>query len=518
MRKSIQYMARLLMCAVLFVAGIECVCAQKTVYVYKNEGASFCERYDGVNAMSCSKKDADSVEHDSHVVQIIETNDASYRIPLSSIDSVCFHEPVVHTSFARKHLLEEFVSQYCGYCPSGMDGVRDFTANDPTWVVVGHHYGVLTDPYGVVGSGAIEELMQVTGTPSATIDRASSSRGVTFHPANLPYMDKSQFETETYASVIIDNRYNPDTRELKVIVSGEVLDEKAPALKLTVLVKESGIIDWQRDYLATFEGWEEYRHTNVVRAFLTNSKGDNITVTEKRYRAVYTVRIENEWVADNCMVVAFLTEGVQPVIQVAELPVVPETAGGADFESGGIKEVPVSESYPEPNSTDGPATYSHNEYETLSYTEAVYEQYSSFNYWTLMAYNENAVVQVNHEPCIPFAYLYLFTAKNETSIPEGVYTLNTSMEPGTAFAGFRDDETHQIDGSKFYFVNKYYFDQYYLVPNAEWLIAEGTLTIGPNGWSVSGKARNGAAINLRGGTITNLGKASSPSRFKTRNR
>ena len=83
------------------------------------------------------------------------------------------------------------------------------------------------------------------------------------------------------------------------------------------------------------------------------------------------------------------------------------------------------------------------------------------------------------------------------------------MQPNTAYAGFRDDEEFVVDGSMFYFVSQSYLQQGYLVPSAQWLIVSGKLTITANGWSVAGKARNGAAINMAGtGPLTIQGKMS----------
>ena len=249
---------------------------------------------------------------------------------------------VIPSSFPRKHLIEEFTSQYCGYCPYGMDHVHDFMGNDTNYILILHHYGFAADNFSVAGSNRITTALRVSGAPNITIDRAKTKytggNTVVFNPGYLPSVSKAQFVDTTYASVNIRNYYNPDTRELRVVVSGALCKEDYPELKLTVLVKESGMIDSQEDFYETANGWKTFRHANAVRLFLSDDpKGDPITVkADRHYEAMYIADLKSTWNADNCMVVAFLSEDFQPVVQAAQKPVVDGTNGGADILHGGI--------------------------------------------------------------------------------------------------------------------------------------------------------------------------------------
>lgn len=410
------------------------------------------------------------------------------------------------TSFPRKHLIEEFTGQDCGYCPSGMDAISEFMKDDDRWVLILHHYGFAADHFSVAGSKAITTKLNVSGAPSSAIDRAKTKSqagtNIVFHPGYLPTVDKKQFEATTYASIEIENSYDASSRKLNVHVSGAVVKDNAPALKLTVLVKESGMIDYQKDYYKTFEGWEEFRHANAVRAYLTNSLGDAVTVEEKHYAADLSVTLDAKWVPENCMVVAFLGEDFKPVIQAEEKPVVAGTKGGADIEHGGIKAVPVEEYYPEPSANAAPKDYSKKDVEDLATAYAYKESYPQygFNYWQIQAYSPKRTVSIDGTSCIPFAAINLFTDLNETTLPYGTYEFKTTNAPGTAEAGVRDDAEFYVGGSSFYFTSLSYFNQGYLYPYAQWLITEGTLTISKHGWTVEGKALNGQAIHLNGNT------------------
>ena len=422
---------------------------------------------------------------------------------------------VLPESFPKKHLLEEFTGQDCGYCPFGMDCVHDFVVNDTNWVVVLHHYGFSPDHFSVPGSQQITSKLSVGGAPIITINRNStkSQIGVAtcFHPGYLPTVSKTQFAETTYASVVIANTYDAASRTLKVHISGLVLGDQPPALKLTALVKESGMIDYQADFYNTYEGWQEFRHCNAVRAFLTEPLGTTITVADNHaYEADYELTLPQTWEADNCAVVALLSDDFRPVVQVEQRPVVPNTAGGANLVHEGLKIVPIADYYPEPGATTSPADYSGMPTDTLTAASAYYKTYADygFNLWEIQAYNPNVTVSVNNTACVPFAQLYLFTSINDTSIPTGSYALRTTLRPGTAYAGFRDDKRVLIEGSQYYYASSSYLSRGYLVPEVQWLIADGTLTITDDGWELIGHARNGADIHLFGKEpIRNMGEA-----------
>ena len=444
--------------------------------------------------------------------------------PTNPTDSTSVDTAFVEMSFHKKHLLEEFTGQDCGYCPYGMDCVHDFIKNDSNWIVVLHHYGYAADHFTVSGSKTITTKLSVNGAPTIAIDRnktkSSASNTICFHPGYLSTVNAAQFDTATYASIVLKNQYNASTRELSVHVSGQIGKKDAPKLKLTLLIKESGMIDYQADYYATYEGWTEFRHANAVRAFLSAALGDTISVNKQTYAADYTLTLNEKWVPENCAVVAVLAEDFKPVVQAEWQPVVAGSMGGEDILHGGITAVPVEDYYPEPGVDISPRTYSNLEADTLETASAYYEPYSDhgFTYWQIQAYDLNETITINKTKCVPFANLFLFTELGTTTLPTGSYTLDTTMAVGTAYAGFRDDEHVQIDGSSFYYISKSYLQQGYLVPSAQWLITEGTLEIKEDGWELTGHARNGSDIHLVGTkAIKNGGRMSAPRRVKKSN-
>lgn len=440
-------------------------------------------------------------------------------ISMTACDPNSGPQPPSSGAFPKKHLLEEFTGQDCGYCPYGMDCVREFIQNDTNWIVVLHHYGYSPDHFSVAGSRQITNKLGVNVAPNITIDRTKTKSDagtkLCFHPGYLPTAKRSQFADSTYASIVLDNRYDASTRTLKVHVSGFVLSNDAPALKLTLLVKESGMVDYQADNYATFNGWQEFRHCNAVRAFLTEPLGDAIEVSNKQYSADYEIVLNEKWVADNCAVVALLAEDFNPVVQAEQKPVVAGTQGGADIVHGGITAVPVADYYPEPGADIAPSTYSGQEADTLTVAAGYYEDYAAYGFrlWQIQAYNTEQVMLINKTQCVPFAMLMLFTSVGAGSIPTGTYEFNRTLKAGSAYAGFRDDEQKTVDGSRYFYTSLSYLKQGYLVEEAQWLVADGELVVREDGWELTGHARNGSNIHLVGTSAIQTGGAlSAPAR------
>ena len=413
----------------------------------------------------------------------------------------CEKSEMPEGGFPKKHLIEEFTGMGCGYCPYGMNCISEFMANDTNWVLILHHYGYTQDKFTVAGCKTITKKLNVNGAPSACIDRTpvktSDGTQLVFHPGYLPETSKAQFEKTTYASIHIENTYNEANGAVRVHVSGVVGKQEHPDLLLTVLIKESGMIAAQSDYYYSFEGWKEFRHANAVRAYLTECTGDTITIDKKgHYDAYYNLYLEDAWVPENCMVVAYLSEEFKPVIQAEQRPVVAGTKGGADIEHGGITPYPVADYYPEPSATASPSTYSGAEADTLLTANVYSGEENGVKYWQIRGLNAKKVVEVSKTASLALADIFLVTATGLDTIPYGTYPLVSTEQAGTAIAGFRNDEAQEIDGSTFYYISQSYYKQGYLSPTAQWLIVEGNVTISAEGWTVEGKTLNGSDIKL----------------------
>jgi hypothetical protein len=152
------------------------------------------------------------------------------------------------------------------------------------------------------------------------------------------------------------------------------------------------------------------------------------------------------------------------------------------------------------DATSGPGDFSGNETESLAVTNAFYKDFPEKNarFWQLQTYSAAMVATIDKTQCAPFADLYVITDIGVDSIPAGDYPLNLSEQPGTAYAGYRDNEKIEMGGSVFYFVSYTYLMKGYVSPVCQWLIVNGTLTVDKDHkWSLTGHTLNGSRISLK---------------------
>ena len=430
--------------------------------------------------------------------------------PEQSTDSQEQVTPVtpMDTTFVRKHLLEEYTGQDCGYCPYGMDSVLEFVNNHPNLVVVLHHAGYMPDHFTIAGSQTLVSAFQVSGAPYADIDRTpvyipeEGEYQLIFHPAYLPGLDFT-LENTTYASVDITSTYEAASRQLSVNVSGLIAKADAPALKLTVLVKESGMIDYQADFIETYNGWTEFRHVKAIRTFLTAPLGDDLAVTDNHYSVNLSASIDTKWVPENSTVVAYLTTEDNKVIQVEQAPVITGTQGGENLEHEGLKATPLPDNYPEPQDGKGPqeAFGMDTILMTTATAQPMTELVGSSRLWQLTALNASIIAKVNDTRCLPYASILVLTPATATELAEGTYPINLSLNANTVVASEVNERNGDISGSVMSAVSATLFKHDKISAITTWLMTDGELKITADGWILSTRTAANKPLILKGSTI-----------------
>ena len=241
----------------------------------------------------------------------------------------------VPTSFPRKFLIEHFTGTWCQYCPYGMMAIDYAVQTSETpYIWVSHH---VSDNYSIDEGYSIYSIANSDGVPSMMLNRSTQSQGFSFHPGYLPEMTITD-ATTAEASVVIDHTYNPETRQLDIIISGQVANTTTTAYLLTGLIKENGIISTQSDaYFAWGSQWKEFIHPRLSRAFLSVATGDRVNVENQAYSKTYTYTLNEKWVPENCCVVAYITPITKkPIINAEQAAIVEGTTGGEHFYPLGI--------------------------------------------------------------------------------------------------------------------------------------------------------------------------------------
>ena len=256
----------------------------------------------------------------------------------------------VPTSFPRKYLIEHFTGDQCGYCPGGMFSIVEYIDNTSIPCIwVSHHYGYNEDEYTIPENAKIGKAVGVQGAPNMAMNRTKiMGTSIAFHPGYLvengiPAQIASKCDTVAEASVVIDHTYDAATRALNVTVSGQVANTEVTEYLLTVLIKENGLIGKQSDYsYYSFQskGFKEFIHPRVARDILcSDALGDTVAVENQAYSKNYTFTVPEEWVAENCGIVAYITPlAKKPIINAEETPLVAGTTGGEEYLPFGVTE------------------------------------------------------------------------------------------------------------------------------------------------------------------------------------
>lgn len=399
--------------------------------------------------------------------------------------------------FPRKFLLDHFTGESCGFCPYGMYSIKEFMEAHPgQYIWLSHHYGYGNDEYTIPANSIVGISLGVSGAPSAAINRTkrilrkddgSLAQVMNFHPVYLPEAGAVYITdaTTAEASVVIAPTFDAASRLLTVAVSGQSTCSEGAYL-LSIYVKESGMIGGQHDYIYDLTGashWDQFVHTNTARAVLTNALGDSVAVTDGAYTKTCSYTIPAEWNADNCRVVAILTNtATGAVINCEEAPVVSGTDGGASIVCGPI----IPEGYPE--STNTPKTQ-------YPFTGKSTKNYTLTNNILLVTLSSNSWFKFNGVQCVEDVSLYF--VQNTATLAPGVYPINDSFSNGTVYAG-EVYSNGEVGGSVLAYMDKATRSEMYTA----FLLVSGQVTVYANGCiQVEATTLNGSTINVHYGEI-----------------
>ena len=388
------------------------------------------------------------------------------------------------TSFPRKHLIEQFTSQSCQYCPNGTRLIDEaIKGKENQYVRLNYYYGENSDDFTIYTTKQLATELNVVSLPCMLYNRAvwdwEEQAGVTASAQLVHPYYFSQFISKpaatTTVSVKINTEYDDATRQAIIKVSGKNIGEQKD-LTLVVMLKESGLHAEQMDSYNTWNGWSDYVHNNVVRTYLNTYKGQVVEFDGIEYEETIDYELYKSYDADNCSVVAFLIDSTTgEVLNAEEAPLVSGTKGGADFVSEGITAVPVPENFPE--TMDMPSSQTNVQYLTAQYYMADY-RLNGHNVVEIMMLSAD-LYDIQGWKYLPTAILYVVTDGDGSTLPTGTFAFSTTGDVNTAVAGQKIEEEYTYYGSEF-FLAKYSDLLQGYIRGFEWLLTSGTLTITAN--------------------------------------
>ena len=377
----------------------------------------------------------------------------------------------IPSSFPRKHLIEHFTGDQCGYCPGGMFSLKEFVLRYNTPCIwVSHHYGYNKDEYTINESNKIGAACGVQGAPNMSFNRTKvMGTSIAFHPGYLEEMGMDEViankcENEAEASVKIDHSYDATTQQLNVTVSGLVGNNEVTEYLLSVLVKENGLVGKQADYSYSWKtaGYKEFLHPCVVRNMMTLALGDTVKVEKQRYSKSFSYTLPMNLVPENCCVVAYITPlNKKPIINAEETTLIAGSMDKYDFLPYGITEVQA------PNNATN-----------LTFSQASYNKPSDDKLQlTLVA--KSATRSDVYGPVKMVANIE-FNTTGET-IPEGTYEINDTNAPNTVSIGTTDLRKGTFGGSLLTYVISASLETDKWEYTNFWRIKQGTMTVDANG-------------------------------------
>lgn len=385
----------------------------------------------------------------------------------------------IPASFPRKHLIEHFTGDGCGYCPGGMFALKAYTTQMNTSCIwVSHHYGYNKDEYTITESSKIGSACGVQGAPSMAYNRTKMiGTTIAYHPGYL--VEDGMAETmatkcanEAEASVVIKHTLNGN--QLNVNVSGLVANPEVTEYLLTVLVKENGLVGTQADYQYSWKtsGFKEFLHPRVARCVLTAPLGDTVMVNNQRYSKNFSYTIPTEWVAENCCVVAYITPlSKKPVVNAEQAVLVEGTTGGEEYLPYAITEVK------EPTNASK-LTFSIGKLHKPANNKLVL---------TLIA--SNSTRSDAYGPMKLISYIEINTT--DSVLKEGVYNIAEGNEMNTISAGTTDMKQGTFDGSLFTYITSTSLETDNWEHCHYWRMNSGTMTVNADGSAViEGKLYN----------------------------
>ena len=369
----------------------------------------------------------------------------------------------VPTFFPRKFLLEHFTSANCNQCPMGMKYIVEYLDKQTTpYIWVSHHAVYGTDEYTIPASNAIAmNYLGMNTVPSVVFNR-SEQDGLMVIGAwtieNLVVKD----DTVAEASVVIDHEFDAVTRRLDVTVSGQVANTDRKEYLLSILIKENGLVGRQEDAFCSWKGakWQEYMHPRVVRDMVTATFGDTVRVENQAYSYTTSYVVDDEWVAENCCVVAYLTPlEKNPVINAEQVALVAGTEGGEQYGPYGI--------------TEGKGPNTSISFDSVRVTRLGNGQLE------MMLISSKTIKTSYFGICKQVGYVCVNT--EDSVLQPGVYAIEEGTADGTITAGYRVDEEETLGGSRLLYAVSADLKNGIVTPIHMWRMNTGEMTIGADG-------------------------------------
>ena len=231
---------------------------------------------------------------------------------------------VYDTGFERQmHLIEEFTSNSCTYCPLGASMLKVLMGmrNDIAMVAI-HGNQSTVDPCNTDQCETLFDYMGAGGWPYAAFDRSVGWEDDKNIAVGIGYYESYHQEvaqgfgsfldylaqTPSFATININSKIDDATRVATITIDGQLAPGFTALMgedvKLTVYLTEDSIVYRQLN-LGTWV--EQYQHDHVLRIALNSEFGNTLNITGDTFKNEFTYTLPSSWNSDKMDVVAFIS-------------------------------------------------------------------------------------------------------------------------------------------------------------------------------------------------------------------
>ncbi|MEO0896584.1 MAG: Omp28 family outer membrane lipoprotein [Bacteroidota bacterium] len=222
--------------------------------------------------------------------------------------------------YKKKVLLEEMTGHQCGNCPNATkEAVKLKEEHGDDLVFISIHAGPLanvkttgtkyTSDYNTEeGTEWYTTLNDRNAVPFGMVDRSSSGTNA----KEWTNFVTSSLAEPAIAGIRITICYEPDSTELGVVIDVKFAEGASSSERLSVVMVEDQIVDWQKDYSSTTGSPDipDYTHHDILRATLNGTWGEPLSASDIQPNATFTksygFELNPEWDPANCKIIAFL--------------------------------------------------------------------------------------------------------------------------------------------------------------------------------------------------------------------
>jgi hypothetical protein len=205
-------------------------------------------------------------------------------------------------SFSKKGVVEDYTGTWCGWCPRVSYAASLVEEQTDKVFVVGVHNGdQMANSFG----GALEDQHNITGFPTAYIDRANKWDGD--QPSNIDQV-LNVAEGTVDLGLAIESSLTGSILDFKIY---QGFLENMTDVKLVVFILEDGILANQANYTSYYGGAStivDFEHNGVLRYSATDVMGNPTTSTLGIHEKSYSVDLSsyNVLVPENTGILAML--------------------------------------------------------------------------------------------------------------------------------------------------------------------------------------------------------------------